>query len=560
MTTNERPAKEAKPEGKASAQNETAAVEGAPPVLDLTHYDAATILRLQAMVGNRSIGQLARAERDRSPSPAQPAYPQPHHSESFETAEVVAATRDPEPVATTENQPEVHQHARRNTVQRSLVDDVFERLRTGNSVADFLLGMVAGILEWIGDLIMGLVALAGGLLELLAAADRGNLYASLGVIGIIVLIVLAVAFPEVSVPLLMGIGIVVGVFHLAYHIWMLFNPRLTAYQKGKHLGKALIEALLIVVTVLEIAQFVRAFRTISQLVEGAGAMQKIRWIIQLRRFGSLEASLAVIEEARDIEKAIQLLDVVRNADKALALIRTERNIDTLLDILRMEGMTADIALGLLGRPGLNGALLRGFLRNVDGTPRMTVAQLEALLSNPFIADVAQLQRLLNHPRIANVGQLTQLLDNIKDGETILQLLDRVDDTNKLLRLTIDSGRRPSPEELNMALMLLDDGSTIRITAESTERTADFIVNGVRTELKTISNITSSDLSGALARRILEGAGQGSHIIADARAQAGITLELAERAVRRAYGAERSGRIQQIRIIGPDFDITRPRLP
>jgi hypothetical protein len=38
----------------------------------------------------------------------------------------------------------------------------------------------------------------------------------------------------------------------------------------------------------------------------------------------------------------------------------------------------------------------------------------------------------------------------------------------------------------------------------------------------------------------------------------MTLELAERAIRRAYGADATRRIQQIRILGSGFDITVPR--
>jgi hypothetical protein len=301
-------------------------------------------------------------------------------------------------------------------IQRSLVDDVFSYLRTGNAIADFVLGVVAGILEWIENLIRGLISLAAGLLELLAEADRGNLWASLGVIGLIVLIVLACAFPEVSVPILVGVGIVMGALQLAYHIAMLFNPLISAYEKGKHLGKALIEGLLIFVSVLEILQFAKAFRTISELTEGAGAMQKMRWIMQLRRFGSIEASLAVLDEVKDVDKAIQLIELAKNSEKALQLIRAERNIDTLLEILRIEGITVDNALSLLGKPGMTGSILKNFLRKTDGSSRMTVAELEQLLSHSKIADnVAQLQSLINHGKVQNFVQLQELLNNSKVG-------------------------------------------------------------------------------------------------------------------------------------------------
>ena len=127
------------------------------------------------------------------------------------------------------------------------------------------------------------------------------------------------------------------------------------------------------------------------------------------------------------------------------------------------------------------------------------------------------------------------------------------------RLIVPAGRTLSAEETAVANQLVAEGHTVEVLAESSVRTADFLVDGVRTELKSISNITSGDPSGALGRRILDGAGQASNIIADVRQQAGMTEELARRAARRAYGADQGGRIQSIRLIGQGFDVTIPRL-
>ena len=131
------------------------------------------------------------------------------------------------------------------------------------------------------------------------------------------------------------------------------------------------------------------------------------------------------------------------------------------------------------------------------------------------------------------------------------------------RLVLESGRRLSAEETAFISTLLREGRIVRTLAESSServRTADFVVDGVRTELKSISSITSPDPSGALARRILEGAGQAPHIIADVRLQSGMTRQLADRAIRRAFGADTSRRILQIRVIGNGFDETVPRIP
>jgi hypothetical protein len=127
------------------------------------------------------------------------------------------------------------------------------------------------------------------------------------------------------------------------------------------------------------------------------------------------------------------------------------------------------------------------------------------------------------------------------------------------RLIVPAGRTLSAEEAAIANQLVAEGRTVEALAESNVRTADFLVDGVRTELKSISNITSPDPSGALARRILEGAGQAPNIVADVRQQAGMTEELARRAARRAYGADRAARIQDIRLIGQGFDVRVPRI-
>jgi hypothetical protein len=130
------------------------------------------------------------------------------------------------------------------------------------------------------------------------------------------------------------------------------------------------------------------------------------------------------------------------------------------------------------------------------------------------------------------------------------------------RLVIEGGRQLTRDEMIIVGRLLKEGRTVRVLAESTRtgvRTADFLVDGVRTELKTISSLTSGDLSGALGRRILEGAGQAPNIIADVRQQANMTRELAERAARRAFGADTLRRIQQIRLIGNGFDLVIPRI-
>ena len=91
------------------------------------------------------------------------------------------------------------------------------------------------------------------------------------------------------------------------------------------------------------------------------------------------------------------------------------------------------------------------------------------------------------------------------------------------------------------------------------RQGDRIVDGVLTEYKSVSRVekqTADALSGAIARRVMDGRGQASQIIVDTRKQAGMTEAIARRGVARAFGADnRTGAtINSIRVIGHNFDI------
>jgi Contact-dependent growth inhibition CdiA C-terminal domain len=120
------------------------------------------------------------------------------------------------------------------------------------------------------------------------------------------------------------------------------------------------------------------------------------------------------------------------------------------------------------------------------------------------------------------------------------------------------------EEANFAREQLAAGKTVEVVPRGAGRTPDFIIDGQRIELKTLSGVadtTSEGISKAIARRVMDGRGQSTDVVVDARGQAGITQEIAERGIRRAYGADNAtgGKITSIRVIGPGFDITIPRI-
>jgi Contact-dependent growth inhibition CdiA C-terminal domain len=111
-------------------------------------------------------------------------------------------------------------------------------------------------------------------------------------------------------------------------------------------------------------------------------------------------------------------------------------------------------------------------------------------------------------------------------------------------------------EQNFIGEMVAGGRTVEIIPRSTAgRTADFLINGKKTELKTMLNVvnqTSDGLSKALSSTIMDARGQSGQIIIDARQQTGMTPEIAERGIGRAFGRDDQlgSKIQNITVITP----------
>jgi len=114
----------------------------------------------------------------------------------------------------------------------------------------------------------------------------------------------------------------------------------------------------------------------------------------------------------------------------------------------------------------------------------------------------------------------------------------------------------SEAERSAAAYLVKSGHEVVRVPESTidgSRSADFLIDGKRTELKTLSNVRSPDFTGAVIRRIREAATQAPNVLIDARGQAGMDEEAArliESAVRRS---PQDAGITELRIIGNGFE-------
>ena len=136
-------------------------------------------------------------------------------------------------------------------------------------------------------------------------------------------------------------------------------------------------------------------------------------------------------------------------------------------------------------------------------------------------------------------------------------------------------RRLSTAERAAVRYLLSDANprgnrvveAVPVSGVPGRRTPDFRMDGVPVELKTVGGVRiaglvgeglTKKLSGAIASRIMDARGQAPNVVVDLREQEGITLEIAETAVGRAFGADARAGIESVRFIGPGFDETYMR--
>jgi filamentous hemagglutinin len=123
----------------------------------------------------------------------------------------------------------------------------------------------------------------------------------------------------------------------------------------------------------------------------------------------------------------------------------------------------------------------------------------------------------------------------------------------------------TPTEQAFVKEMVAGGKTVEIIPTGAGRTADFFMDGVKYELKSMFNVvnqTSDGLSKALSSTIMNARGQSGNIIIDARGQAGMTAKIAERGVKRAFSRDNDtgSKIQNVTVITPEGTVYIPRLP
>ena|GEM_PF-1480826 len=130
------------------------------------------------------------------------------------------------------------------------------------------------------------------------------------------------------------------------------------------------------------------------------------------------------------------------------------------------------------------------------------------------------------------------------------------------RLIIHEGASFANEaEKAISIYLTKKGHDVQVLKEVSKdgiegvRTADYVVDGVKTEIKAISDVkdkSSDGISNAIKDRLSKASGQAKNVIIDLTNQQGASLEIARRGVARYFGQSK-GNMESVRVIGDGFD-------
>ncbi|GAC1618505.1 MAG: hypothetical protein NVS4B5_09730 [Vulcanimicrobiaceae bacterium] len=130
------------------------------------------------------------------------------------------------------------------------------------------------------------------------------------------------------------------------------------------------------------------------------------------------------------------------------------------------------------------------------------------------------------------------------------------------RLVMHDGAHLSPDEMRIAAKLVGEGKvieTVPVSHVEHQRSADFRIDGILTELKTVKNVTSRDVTTSV-KRVLESAmRQARSIIVDTSQQPNFSREQAVTVLRRIRNTHKYERYDEVRFIGRNFDFSERKV-
>lgn len=132
---------------------------------------------------------------------------------------------------------------------------------------------------------------------------------------------------------------------------------------------------------------------------------------------------------------------------------------------------------------------------------------------------------------------------------------------KLVEATLENGSKfDNLAEVNWFEKLLSEGNDVHLLKEinkgNGEKSADFLVNGIKTEIKEIANITSPRLGNNIKTTMQDAisqVGDGGSIVIDVSRQVGATKELMLNTIERLKGNAKQ--TTNYRVVGKGFELT-----
>ncbi len=191
----------------------------------------------------------------------------------------------------------------------------------------------------------------------------------------------------------------------------------------------------------------------------------------------------------------------------------------------------------------------------DGIKRGEFTEAGVTIIAPFVVGAVTIPKAAPQS-LKTLGGLPEV--EVSTAKTISQT------TQKFGRLEIEQGRKLSPSEQRFADKMVAEGKVVKARKEVNQpnvKNPDFNIDNEIVEFKYVLDLkgaTADKLSARLSGRILDGGSQASKVTLDVTDQAGMTKEIAQRAIDRAFGNQASrlsNKIQEVRIYGQGFDIT-----
>lgn len=315
-----------------------------------------------------------------------------------------------------------------------------------STIGEFLIGVVEGFFMAIGDLFVGLWTLV----------TTGVGWVIIAIVVVVVVIaVLVFGWAAVLIALAV-IGAIIGLGMVVYYVYMaITQPNLTPRERGRLIGRALFEVVMIGLSVAELRALgaVAQVSKFARLVETLGSIDKA--LTALRLLGSIDNVLTVLNRVDDAAQAMRLIRAVGKFEHIITLLDELSDVGRIISLVDELG-SARLVISLISDLG-GGAKLTRYIDELGGVANLVrvirgvgggenfaryVGQLgdDAVRLSSLIDDVGGSTTFSRY--VGQLGddaaRLSSLIDEVGGSEAFLRYLQALGDDAGRLRQLIDN--------------------------------------------------------------------------------------------------------------------------